>query len=95
MDMDKIFNKLGFKGVDRISGYRGVIESVSFDIYGCVQYLLRREVKDNDPNTDVAAWYDEKRIRVTGKQRVIKCDFKDLCEIKGPAKKPDDKRAIL
>ena len=31
---------LGFRAEDRVTGFKGVVTSVSFDLYGCIQVAL-------------------------------------------------------
>ena len=38
-------SKLGMTGQDRVSGVVGVITSVDFDLYGCIQYLIRQRLR--------------------------------------------------
>lgn len=37
---------LGHQVSDVITGFRGVVESVSFDLYGCIQAVVRGPVND-------------------------------------------------
>ena len=53
--------KLGLRGKDRVTGFHGVVSSVNFDLYGCVQVALTPPVDATGKPVD-GAWYDIKRI---------------------------------
>ena len=63
----KTINRLGEEGQDKVTGFRGIVTSVSFDLYGCVSYWLTPKVKqDDDGNqapTDGGRWFDADRIK--------------------------------
>jgi hypothetical protein len=61
--MKEHFRLLGFKVRDAVTGFEGVAESVSFDLYGCVQYVVRAEFsKDAKEETMKGHWFDAKRL---------------------------------
>lgn len=53
---------LGFKVKDVVSGYIGVVVSISFDISGCVQAVVKPLV-GKDGKMDDGVWIDVKRLR--------------------------------
>jgi hypothetical protein len=57
---------LGLKAKDRITGFSGVISSVTFDLYGCVQAIITPEI-GKDGKTGESNWFDVKRLE-TGKR---------------------------
>jgi hypothetical protein len=63
-------SKLGHRAKDRVTGVEGVIVSVSFDLYGCIQAILHpgvdKEGKLKDPH-----WFDVSRLEVLGEDRVM------------------------
>lgn len=63
MTKDEYINFLGMTGEDRITGLRGVIESISFDLYGCVQFALKPPL-DKDAKIQPGCWFDSNRIKV-------------------------------
>lgn len=66
------FKLLGFKVRDVVTGFEGVAECVSFDLYGCVQYLVRPAVKTKDQaNPADARWFDAKRLCATSTNTVM------------------------
>ncbi len=58
---------------DRVTGFKGMCSSITFDAYGCVQGLITPPVVDNKPGE--AWWYDVKRIEVTGDRVMPAPDF--------------------
>lgn len=61
---------LGYRAKDKVTGYAGVIDSVCFDAYGCIQISLRPPMnKDGElPN---GCWFDVTRLEIDTKKRVI------------------------
>jgi len=54
---------LGRKAVDRVTGFRGVVSSVSFDLYGCVQVVV---TSVHTPTTaSDSKWFDANRLELT------------------------------
>lgn len=68
--MNEYMKFLGMKVKDRVTGFQGVVESVSFDLYGCVQVVVRPET-GKDGKQGEAHWFDAKRIDVTSKKPVM------------------------
>jgi hypothetical protein len=91
MEVSEHFKLLGMKAKDVVTGFTGVIESISFDLYGCIQYLLRPPVNEKGEDGP-AGWYDVSRIKLISKTPVMEkpdFDFGIITEgKKGPAKKP-------
>jgi hypothetical protein len=85
---------LGKEARDKISGFKGVISSVSFDLYGCVQIVLAPKANESGDKIEDSRWFDVHRLEVTSSRRVMDVpDFKALArkpsEFKhGPAEKP-------
>lgn len=90
--MKKFVNLLGMKGKDRVTGVKGVITSVAFDLYGCIQVILDPRSKDGTKGEN-SQWYDVARIKISDKKRVMSLpDFESDSNVaqgkKGPAHKP-------
>lgn len=89
--MNKHFEHLGFKGKDRVTGFKGVIASVSFDLYGCVQYVITPPL-DKDGTLPDGRYFDVTRVEITSKKAVMDVpDFEQgyVAEgKKGAAEKP-------
>jgi len=87
--MEKHFKMLGCEGTDRVTKAKGIITSICFDLYGCIQVLLTPEA---DSKIDTK-WYDIARIKLLSNNPVMDIpDFFDNINIsegkKGPAEKP-------
>ena len=82
---------LGKKAEDKVTGFKGVITTVSFDLYGCIQVILDPPIKKDGSRTD-GKWFDVSRLNVTGKIPVMVVPnfaVGDVAEGKqGPAEKP-------
>lgn len=77
--MNEHFKLLGFNVRDIVSGFEGVAESVSFDLYGCVQMALRPATDRTKPGDfPDGRWFDVKRLRAISKTPVMEVpDFAD------------------
>ena len=77
---------LGLKVSDIITGTEGIVDSVCFDLYGCVQAAINTGL-DKDGKRMENHWFDVKRLRVlSGVPVMDRPDF-GLPEA-GPADKP-------
>lgn len=54
---------LGLKVRDRITGFSGVVGSVCFDLYGCVQAVVSPPIDDKGTLPD-GKWFDTSRLEV-------------------------------
>ena len=52
---------LGKKAKDAVTGYEGVIDSVSFDLYGCVTATIKPPV-DKKGEIPQGSWFDVSRL---------------------------------
>ncbi len=81
---------LGLSAKDKVTGFKGVIDSVTFDLRGCIQTSLKPPIDENGriPGT---YWVDVTRLEVS-KERII--DPPNFSEgyvaegYKGPSDKP-------
>lgn len=84
---------LGLRATDKVTGYKGVISSVCFDLYGCVQASLTPPAKEGDQELKHGHWFDVQRLDVELAERVMKVpDFEALAQVpeefsSGPAEK--------
>jgi hypothetical protein len=79
---------LGQKARDTVTGFEGVVECVSFDLYGCVMATLRGpHDKKNQKEGAPAHWFDVKRLQVLSKKPVMQVPDFSKPEI-GAADKP-------
>ncbi len=78
---------------DRITGVNGVVSSISFDLYGCVQAIVTPAGTDKDGNQKKCAWFDVSRLNVLSETPVMdRPSFVEgpfVTAEKGPAEKPD------
>ncbi len=56
---------LGKRMKDVVTGVSGMVDSVSFDVYGCVQATLRAKM-NRDGTIPEAHWFDVKRLKTAG-----------------------------
>lgn len=75
---------LGRRATDKVTGMRGVITSISFDLYGCVQGLLNPGVTEGNKLGELY-WLDVSRLQMTD-ERVMPLPRFDFD--KGPECKP-------
>ena len=59
-EYEKHINQLGLRVKDKVTGYTGVITSISFDLYGCVQAVVTAEIGEDGKHT--SGWYDVTRL---------------------------------
>ena len=87
---ENVIDLLGKKGKDKITGFKGIITSVSFDLYGCIQVILNPGKVGKDrliiPTTNLI---DLNRIEIVEDRKVMQADFsKDYKKAHGPENKP-------
>ena len=103
MKVKESVSLLGFKVQDKVTKFSGVITSISFDLYGCIQAIVSPPV-DKDGKDQEGRWFDISRLEILEKERVMDCPkfFVEISDIKndfvsgrpfssylkGPAEKP-------
>ena len=61
---------LGLRVEDKVTGMRGVVASISFDLYGCVQAIVNPGMdKEGKPRDSL--WFDVARLKVLDKKPVM------------------------
>ena len=78
---------LGCKVRDRVTDFRGVVESVGFDLYGCVQCVVKPALDEKGDVRD-GRWFDIHRLEVLDKAPVMAQPKFIVGYEKGPADKP-------
>ena len=80
---------LGHKVKDKVTGFVGVVTSVSFDLYGCVQCIVQPGAGKEGKMED-SRWFDFKRLVKTSQARTMTPMLFDpqIAEERGPAEKP-------
>lgn len=91
-NIKKYFDTLGYKVEDKVTGFKGVVTSISFDLYGCIQSAVDPGL-DNDGKTMASRWFDIARLKITSEKLVMdQPDFDIARSIsegkKGAAEKP-------
>jgi len=82
---------LGYQAEDRVTGFKGTIDSVTFDLYGCIQVSLKPKI-DKEGKIPDGFWFDVTRLKINTKKRIV--DMPDFHEgyvadgKKGAADKP-------
>jgi hypothetical protein len=89
-DIKDYVELLGRRAKDKVTGFSGTLESISFDLYGCIQFVIVPDVKDGVAND--GRWFDANRISLVGVKKAMETPgFKTgyaLDHDKGPANKP-------
>ena len=92
MIIRKHLHLLGHEVQDKVSDFKGVVISISFDLYGCVQADVRaKELEDGKLRGGV--WLDVARLKVLSKKPLMEqpnFEWGDVAEgKKGPANLPE------
>jgi hypothetical protein len=91
MQIKKHMELLGMRVEDRVTGLKGVVASVSFDLYGCIQAIVNPGLGKDGKMLD-SAWFDVGRLKVLSKTPVMATpnfDFGPQADGKqGAAEKP-------
>jgi hypothetical protein len=70
MEIMKHIELLGMKVEDKVTGFSGVVASVSFDLYGCIQALVNPGL-DKDGKFKEQAWFNVRRLIIKGEAPVM------------------------
>lgn len=92
MEIKKHLDLLGHKTKDRMSDYEGVVISISFDLYGCIQADVRPTTLDDKGQLKQGIWLDVSRLRIITKKPLMDVPNFKWGEVakgkKGPANLP-------
>ena len=66
----KHLSLLGLKVKDKVTGVKGVVTTVSFDLYGCIQVIIDRGLKKDGTAYD-SRWLDVSRLYILKKTPVM------------------------
>jgi hypothetical protein len=84
--MDEFVKKyLGMKVKDKVLGVTGVVTSVCFDLYGCVQADVHPGVDKVGKALESRGWFDVSRLEITSSKRVMA--LPDFVRVPGPSDK--------
>ena len=91
MNIKKHMELLGMKVEDKVTGFKGVVTSLSFDLYGCIQTVVQPPAGESGKQ-EASHWFDVTRLTVTGEKPVMDLPDFDLGYVaegkKGAAEKP-------
>lgn len=91
INIKKHLELLGKRVEDKVTGKRGVVSSIGFDLYGCVQAIINPGM-GKDGKLEDSLWFDVSRLKVLSKNPVMErpnYDFGPQAEGKqGAAEKP-------
>ena len=98
--MERYMKLLGMRVKDAVTGFTGVVTSVSFDLYGCVQVIVNPGL-DKEGKARDSLWFDFARLKVTAPDPVMPPpDFVNVPREtatargeKGPADRPREMKA--
>ena len=83
-------NLLGKKATDKVTKFTGVISTVSFDLYGCIQVVITPEADKGE--LKVGSWFDVTRLDLSNDEPVMEMPEFDKGYVasgkKGAAQKP-------
>ena len=85
METKDYLDLLGKQVKDRVTGAEGVVTSISFDLYGCVQALVNPGL-DKDCKLRDSWWFDTNRLDVKKAKRVM--NPPRFVDVGGPEAKP-------
>lgn len=63
MEAIKHIGLLGLKVRDKVTGFEGVVTTVGFELYGCVQAIVHPGL-DKDGKTRDSIWFDVSRLTI-------------------------------
>lgn len=69
-NMEKHIDLLGMKVEDKVTGFKGVVSTIGFDLYGCVQAVVTPGM-DKDEKLPEGKWFDVARLTVTSESPVM------------------------
>jgi len=82
---------LGLKAEDKVTGLKGIVTCVSFDLYGCIQAILKPPAGKDGKHSD-GSWMDIRRLKIIDKKPVMDLPDYDTGYVsegkKGAAEKP-------
>lgn len=97
VNIKKHLSLLGLQVKDRVTGFKGIVTSVSFDLYGCVQAIVNPGGLGKDGKLAEQAWFDIARLKVIDDKPVMEVpdfEYGPVAEgKKGAAEKPKNCKA--
>lgn len=93
VNLKKHLDLLGMRVEDRVTGLSGIVTTIAFDLYGCIQAIVHPGQNKEGALAD-PLWFDVARLRVTGGEPVMPRPEFDWSAAsvsaggKGPAERP-------
>jgi hypothetical protein len=69
MQIHEHMKKLGLKVKDKVTGFEGVVTSISFDLYGCIQVVVTPPAEAG--KQEDSRWYDVTRLTILSDKPVM------------------------
>jgi hypothetical protein len=85
--MPKDLKLLGKLVRDKVTGFEGIVSSVGFDLYGCVQAVVTPAMKEPGKLED-SRWFDTKRLSVLNETPVMPIPTFEPEKVIGGSEKP-------
>ena len=70
MNLEEHLKILGYEVEDKVTGKRGTVDSIAFDLYGCIQAAVIPKVDENGEERK-AKWLDVPRLKVISDEPVM------------------------
>lgn len=75
--MKEAMELLGLFVEDKVTNFSGVVTSVSFDLYGCIQAVVTPKL--NEGKLEDGRWFDVKRLTIVNDKPVMEVPtFEDV-----------------
>jgi len=91
INIQKHLDMLGLDVEDRVTGFKGVVTSISFDLFGCIQAVVNPGT-DKEGKVRDSHYFDVNRLEILSHTPVMRLPDFDLGPIAegrhGPAEKP-------
>lgn len=71
VNVQKHLSILGLPVKDRVTGFSGIVENVGFDLYGCIQCIVKPPINEKGEVVD-GRWFDISRLEIRNKKPVMK-----------------------
>jgi hypothetical protein len=84
--MQKDMKLLGLKVKDRVTGFTGIVTTIAFDLYGCIQAVVTPAAVKEDKSLEDSRWFDAKRLEVQSESPVMPVPTFE--NVPGPQEKP-------
>jgi len=98
VNLKKHLDFLGMRVEDRVTGFKGVVATVGFDLYGCIQAVVNPGA-DAEGKLRESQWFDIGRLQITDTTPVMeRPEFEWTPKViseagKGPAERPTYSKA--